>query len=330
MNHECIIPMSVLPESDDEKESIGVDDPELVLECEVVRAEPYLGETAERVYQANEIVNTTEMNEESLSGLPIVSATTLHQPHLCPIVDGSIAAVGCSLSVSTLPEASDNQHTRLPSFVRPEFIFASALLEGTSVDDLGIALQSRPKRGTVLAGFSQDSPFLGSNLQPGDHVVAINNLCCANYSLDRVQDLIGASTTKLSICVHNRNGDPTLVSSSVMKTHPTSKVGIALKRRGDVIRIKLLTENSLFDDTLVTTRQRLVSINGLPCDGGQTAHSASAIIGAASHRVTIVSEIEESCAVTIALYERTAWWRQVAIGAGCAVVEAVNASILQP
>ena len=282
------------------------DDPELVHECKVVPVEPQqYGEISETVY---EVMNTTDMDQESLSGIPVVSAKPLDQPPSYPAV---ITPDVASHSFIERGACEIQETPQSSSFTRPEFIFASALLEeGISVENLGITLQRRRKTGTEIGGLSPDSPFVGSNLRPGDHIIAINNWCCARYTLDRVQELIRASKETLSICVHNKHGDPALVSSSIMKPHPASRVGITLKRRYNVIRIKLMSESSLFGNTLLTQRQRLVSINGVACGRGQTARSASDLIGAASKRVTIVSEIDESCAVTIALYERAKWWHK--------------------
>lgn len=164
-----------------------------------------------------------------------------------------------------------------------------------------------------MARILADSPFFGSGIEPNDHVVAVNGLYCSNFSVERVTAMMmqTSSNNKLSLCVHNRHGDSTRVCSSIIKPQPTCKVGIILRRKGDVIRVKELADDSLFQDSLITARQRCLSINGVPCDQ-LTAHSASQIIGAAKDRVTMISEIEEHHAVILAAHGApVAWWQSL-------------------
>ena len=297
----------------DECDSSSLDD------VEVVPAEPCLYPIAEPVYEIDEVITTPRMAEEKLSRIPLVSATPLCEPlHFVSHVEVATSAE-CNC---TQPNDPCELELDPPIGTRPEFLFASVLLHEpttttttTSLDDLGLVLENRSRGGVRIAGIMQNSPFRGTYIRPGDHIVAVNNLRCSDLSIARIEELFRASRDTLSICVHNAKGDPQLVSSSVMKPHPTSRVGLTLKRRNDVIRIKELGEHSLFCDTLLTPKQRCLWINGIPCEQ-LTAHAASDLIGAAKRRVTIVSQIQASCAVTIARYERVAWWRKVAKSAG--------------
>ena len=303
------------PEHDDDKRNDFLAET-LEEDCEVVVAEPCNTEAIETVYEVTE-VNTIDDGEECSSDVPSAVATPLSSSQFHSIIS-SIAT--SATSNNTVDRRPMEQRTRQANGVRPEFIFASALLKKTSaIDEMGIVLESRAKGGVLVASITPESPFLGSNIQPGDHIIAVNHWLCADYSVDRVQALMQASKKLVSLCVHNPRGNARLVSSSIMKPEPTAKVGIILRRRYDVIRIKEMAEDSLFVDTLMTPRQRCRSINGVSCNQLR-AHTASTIIGLANPRVTIITEPQESCAVTIGAQEPCGgWWQRVASSIGLAV-----------
>ena len=292
----------------------------------VVVARPCASEAIDLIYQVMD-VNTIDVNGECSVEIPSAVATPLHLSEARPVVSSTTSPSTTPSSCAFFLALTD-QRNRVPSAVgvRPEFIFASTLFSGdkdTIMEDIGLVLEPRTKGGVHVAVIRQESPFLGGNIQPGDHVIAINHILCADYSLERVRELIEASVQnkdkKVSICVHNPRGDSSLVSSSIVKPQPDTKVGITLRRRNDVIRIKEMSEHSLFADTLMTPQQRCRSINGVPCDH-MTAHSASALIGYATSRVTIVSEIQECCAVSIGVHEQVGWWQKVALGVASAMI----------
>lgn len=293
-----------------------VEDAPVVETCEVVPVESWLCEQASSDVEVADVL-TIDGTGERLSHLPVASATLVrNEQYTKPSVE-------CVTDAAVEPDAY------LHNGARPEFIFASALLsiKGPCVmEQTGLSLKSRPHGGAFVADLSPDSLFQGSYLRPGDHVVAINNASCAEASLDKVQDLLRSSlsshndndddTRELSICVHNIHGAPSLVSSSIMKPSLDAKVGITLRRRNDVIHVKALADDTLFHDTLLMSKQRCLAVNGVPCDA-LSAHSASALIGATAQRVTIVSEMQPSRAVTIARYDQpVGFWRKVAMTAG--------------
>lgn len=303
-------PRDVKPDINDAMEEV---DCEHFHQCRIISttAGPYISPVP--VYQADDYLVSSESCQENWSGIPVAKAIPVRQ--CCHCHAGSSTLTTETLDDSRDEVCSDNFVVRFPSCARPEFIYASVVInDDLSAElDIGIHLESRPTGGVNVASISRTSPLWGSNIAAGDHIVAVNNLYCSNDDIERVTALITASKKRLSLCVHNRQGDPTLVSSSITKPKPTAKVGITLKRKNGIISVKELTDDSLFQDSLITPRQRCVSINGVPCEQ-LTAHSASELIGAAVDQVIIISEIQEYRAVTIASYGPVAWWRKLAAG----------------
>ena len=321
--------MKQLQQQQEQAVSLFEDDTTHVEACEVVPADSWFSEPIIEHIETAEVLTTHVSEDESLSHLPLVSAILAQDDEQHGIHHPSILSL----------TSHEQQHTVEPdaylhSGSRPEFIYASTLLlnddeETCILEQIGLTFQSRAQGGALIASLSPDSPFQGSYVRPGDHIVAINSIACADASLEKIQELILRSSPptynhhndnkkEVTICVHNSVGAPSLVSSSIMKPNVAAKVGITLRRRNDVIHVKGLAEDSLFGGALLLPKQRCVAVNGVPSDH-LSAHLASDLIGAAACRVTIVSEIQSNSAVTIARYgEHVGFWRKVAMSAGLA------------
>ena len=248
------------------------------------------------------------------SDLPVASATLL-DPFSDLIDDSQVGRPRERLSF----DAADPTVDALLSYSRPEFIFASASIADPE-RKLGIFLKNRRKGGATVVRLAKDSPFLGSNIQPGDHVVAVNNVLCSGVSASRVVQLIN-STSKdgiVSICVHNATGDPYSVSCSVQKPDPSTRVGVALQMRRGAVRISRVDKNGLFGNSLLMPHHRCMMINGISCNHMSSKKAADFIVSLPD-RVTIVSRPQESYAMTIALCQKTKWWNRFASRAGLAI-----------
>ena len=232
----------------------------------------------------------------------------------------------------------------IPIGVRPEFCYAQAWLSNKSSssssrsnNDAGILFRARSTFGVAVAGLTACSPFRYSNILPDDHIIAVNGLSCADADVARVEKLIAASKDSISIVVHNKEGIPTLVSSSVQKPKQSAKVGITLKNRQGVVRFIKVSKDGLFGQGLLMPQHRCRMINGMPCDA-MNARMVGDVIASAADRVTIVSQPPqmslatsnnnmECYAVTIALYEHRKWWKKIAVGAGVAAAAVMVRSI---
>ena len=261
-----------------------------------------------------DFVQYDDDEQGSLSGLPVASAILLDSA-AGPIDDSQGERPRERLSF----DAADPTVDVPLSYSRPEFIFASARVSDPH-RRLGIFLKNRRKGGATIVGLSNDSPFLNCNIQPGDHVVAVNNVLCSGVKASRVVELIN-STCKdgiVSICVHNASGDPLSVSCSVQKSHVTTKVGVALQMKRGAVRISRVDKNGLFGNSLLMPHHRCMMINGISCSH-MTSKKAAEFIVSLPDRVTIISRPQESYAMTIALCQKIKWWNRFAPRAGLAV-----------
>jgi predicted metalloprotease with PDZ domain len=227
-------------------------------------------------------------------------------------------------SLATPTEVKDNAFPSVEAFplsMRAEFLYASAFLPSNG--EAGIRFEERTNFGVAIKDFDDFSPLRGSGIRPGDHVIAINCISCAEIKdLSFIQKLISSSKSTISICVHNKHGNPHLVSSSVQKPTASSKVGITMKTKRGTVYINQVYKDGLFAQSLLMPGHRLFAINGNSCI--MDAEAVAQIIASSNERVTIVSKPqmycrqEESYAVTLALCEHKTWWKNVLFGAGVA------------
>eukprot|EP00977_Amphora_coffeiformis_P023426 scaffold13351_cov200-Amphora_coffeaeformis.AAC.7 len=251
----------------------------------------------------------------SFSDLPVACATLVHTS-ISPIDDPEATGPRERLNFN----AADPTVDALLSYSRPEFIFASACVSDTE-RKLGIFLKNRRKgRGAYVVRLADDSPFLNCNIQPGDHVVAVNNYLCSGVKAKRVVELINTTSKNgtVSICVHNPTGNPYSVSCSVQKSHQTARCGVALQTRRGAVRVSRVDKDGLFGDSLLMPRHRCMMINGISCSH-MSSKTAADFIVSLPDRVTIVTRPEESYAMTIALCQKTKWWNKFSSRAGLAV-----------
>ena len=313
-----------------------------VAECEAIVVEEEEQETFGRGEQENE-----QGQDEKYHHIPSVSAIPLHEAAVCLSPVDSFVSMnqhetnGYHSKQEQEDDLTNSHNTTLVPTMdrdgRPEFIFASIVVPESSVDvdattNFGLVFENSAQNGkeVIVSRVQDDSPFLDTYVEPGDVIVAVNGISCTRINLERVQTLIRASTAKLSLCVRNPRGDPTIVSSSILKPQPTAKIGITLSRCRDTMRIKHLADDSLFADTLLLPCQRCIAINGIPCEC-LSAKTASAIISSSkTRRVTIVSKVQRSRAVTLAVdqWSTDRWWRKVACRRGLITGNA-HAAIVQ-
>lgn len=221
---------------------------------------------SEGLYEAEAV---QDEDEAAFADIPVASATLLDPFFLNPI-DTSISNGRPRLSF----DKADPTVDALMSYSRPQYIFASARFTGCVIKkNLGIQLKTRRRMnglvcGTVVSGISEDSPFYGCNIQPGDHVVSVNNFLCSSVKSGRVLELLRSTKQQddvVSICLYNAKGDPNTVSSSVMKPDRTTKVGVALQMTRGAVRTSRVDKDGLFANSLLMPRHRCMMINGISC-----------------------------------------------------------------
>jgi hypothetical protein len=199
-------------------------------------------------------------------------------------------------------------------YSRPEFIFAKVIKP--SIDSsCGLFLKCIEGR-VVITRISEKGLFSKANLRPGDRVISVNGVSCLTAGSKKVASLIGAAPTFCSIAVHNRHGDPRLVSTSIPKPKPTTKVGVTLKNYRGAIHVGRVGTNGLFAGSLLTPGHRCITINDVNCSLLR-ATDAAQVISNATDIVTIVSEPRQEWAMVLSSCEETRghWWRRSAIAA---------------
>lgn len=253
--------------------------------------------------------------DSSFLDIPVAPAT-LVDTSISPIDDSEATGPRERVSFDTADPTVD----ALLSYSRPEFIWACACVSNIE-PKLGIILKNRRKgRGAYVLRLADDSPFLNCNIQPGDHLVAVNNYLCSGVSAKRVVELINTTSKNgsVSICVHNPTGNPYSVSCSVQKSHRTARCGVALHTRRGAVRVSRVDKDGLFGDSLLMPRHRCMMINGISCSH-MSSKTAADFIVSLPDRVTIVTRPEETYAMTIALCQKTKWWNKFSSRAGLAV-----------
>jgi hypothetical protein len=233
------------------------------------------------------------------------------------IVDwAAAAAAGAagSLETTTVVASCDSS--------RPGIIFANAIKPTV---DSWVGLHFRARDGGVyISRIADDSLFRDCNFMVGDRVVAVNHISCSDAKkatpvvkllhktcmpgTDGSGSQQGSSSSSsssleartVSICVHNQQGDPRTISTSIQKPDRLTPLGIHLvnkRRSGDEtgagssssLKVTRIDANSLFANSLLLPRQRCLYMNGMPCNHW-SAQEAADFIRAVPDRVTIISE----------------------------------------
>jgi hypothetical protein len=227
------------------------------------------------------------------------------------------AGAGSPSNVETTTVVAYNSH-------RPAIIFASAI-KPTPDSFVGLHFRARREGGVYISRIADDSLFCDCNFKVGDLVVAVNNISCMDAKratpvvklLHKISSMptekYGSSSQQqdptsslqartVSICVHNQQGDPRIVSTSIQKPHRLTPVGVYLvntqRRSGDdgggrgssTLTVTRISADSLFAGSLLLPRQRCRYMNGVPCDHWSAQEAVQFIRDVPNNRVTIISE----------------------------------------
>lgn len=200
-------------------------------------------------------------------------------------------------------------------YCRPEFLFAK-VIKPTVESSCGLFLKNCQGGKVVVSRVSETGLFCKSNIMPGDRVISVNGVSCLALKARQVASLIHAAV-HVSIAVHNKEGDPGLVSTSIPKPTPQSKVGFTLKNYRGAIHICRIDTKGLFAGTFLTPGHRCITINDVNCSTLR-ATSAAQVVADASDIVTIVSEPRQEWAMVLSCDAHRTWWNRMAIGSGVA------------
>jgi hypothetical protein len=208
---------------------------------------------------------------------------------------------------------------------RPEFICVR-VTKPTPNSSVGIFL--RQKDGAVRITRTAPDGLLGKSvLQPGDRIVSVNGICCLRSTSKRVVDLIAQANDVLSLVVHDKEGDPSLVMTSILKPTRNALIGVWLKQYRGALKCSRIKPGGLFDfdGSLLSSGHRIMEINGTRCDTVRTEDAAKLIADSPDY-VTVVSRPRDECAMVLSCDSHVRHWRNAAIACSVAagVLSAAN------
>jgi len=171
------------------------------------------------------------------------------------------------------------------SYARPEYIFCK-LIKSKPDAPLGITFRSHQirtrtvdstdeEKGSastccVVSQIARDGPLGDWSLhyvRPGDIVLSVNGNSTAGLDAPQIAALLRESRDSVSLTVHNPQGDPRTVASTVQKPAPHSRIGICLVSNlsGTKLKVGKVHRDSLFADSLLVPGHRCLEINGQTC-----------------------------------------------------------------
>jgi hypothetical protein len=211
---------------------------------------------------------------------------------------------------------------------RPEFIFAKIIKPSISAS-CGLFLKCS-KGAVIISRISEKGLFSKSNVRPGDRVISVNGIFC--LTAHKVAALIHAAPTFVSIVLHNREGDPRLVSTSIPKPTRGTKVGVTLKNYRGAIHAGRVNTAGLFAESLLTSGQRCITINDVNCSLLRATDAAN-VVANAEDIVTIVSEPRQEWAMVLSCgneqqKHKRSWWRRSTIAATTGLAGAITVGVL--
>lgn len=149
---------------------------------------------------------------------------------------------------------------------RAEFLSASVVKE-TADTRLGVQLSQDDNGEIRISKLPEDGILKDSPLRVGDRVVSINSKSCHDIDRDTAIGMLQQTVGYATIVVHNAGGAANLVETMVMKPTEDAKVGIFLRTnaRGS-LEVASVSSEGLFARSLLNGGDRVLSINGVPCE----------------------------------------------------------------
>jgi hypothetical protein len=221
---------------------------------------------------------------------PLIEPSSLHNR----VRLGSASMVECGLA-----------------YTRAKFLFARVLKpEGQTI---GLILKDT-EGGVIISRIHAHGAFAKSNIRAGDHIVSVNGKPCSKVNAEKVARYIAKSSDTVALVVHNKMGDPDMVSTYIQKRSFDEKAGITLRRKRGATYISCLEDKGLFVGTLVTPGQRCMFLNEISCDS-LPLRTAANLIRSTTEHVTLVTRPRcETAMVLSCESDKCAFWKNLALG----------------
>ena len=168
--------------------------------------------------------------------------------------------------------------------------------------DLGIDVyQDEETADMKIARIEAEGVLHESPLRVGDKIVSINSKSCFEMNAQTANNLLRQLVGPVTIVALSGEGaENNLVETMVQKPSVSSKVGIHLRRntRGS-LEVAAIPSDGLLRQSLLNEGDRLLSINGTPCERLE-ASEATRLILSSPKVVVLLTEMQHSTGVVLA------------------------------
>lgn len=181
---------------------------------------------------------------------------------------------------------------------QPAIISVTVLKSTKRSDDIGLCFE-KAEDVIRISRIDPEGLFSDAPLAVGDRILSINNLACEQKDVAYIWRVIRRATRTVTLVVHHPDGDPYLISSTVSKPSPESKVGIGVQIYDGALRISSIDSCGLFADGILDVGDKVVSIGGISCTCMDSAASID-LIRQEERSITIVAWTKEEAGVVVA------------------------------
>jgi S1-C subfamily serine protease len=198
-----------------------------------------------------------------------------------------------------------SSHQRQEGLERPALLSATVYKGSKDENDVGLLLVKTNGRVTI-AGLEPDGMFKAAPFEIDDRVMSVNNKSCDHMDAEGVANLIKNAKNIVTVVVRAPNGRADLVSSTIRKERPESRVlGVSLKKRRRNVVISSIAEDGRFAHTLLNVGDTCLSINGIKITPNINARSSVELIMTSPDFVTLEAKIDREAGVVVAEFEES-------------------------
>jgi len=165
-------------------------------------------------------------------------------------------------------------------------------------DDVGISIEETDD-GLRISSIDPDSLFSDTPVDVGDFVLSVNQSSCEQKDAAYVARLLRRAKQTVTLVVHRLEDDPYLISTTVSKPTPESRVGIGVQIYDGALRVSSIHPGGLFAGSILNVGDKVVSICGVCC-ACMDSTSAIELIRQEKSTITIVTWTEEEAGVVVA------------------------------
>jgi predicted metalloprotease with PDZ domain len=216
-----------------------------------------------------------------------------------PCIQAAMALVDTSDNPPAVVAATSPNRGSALNYGRAEFISAMVWKE-TKHTSMGICFRSYSDGSLRIAAIDPNGLFAESPLCVGDHVVSINQIGCRGkrYRFAK-KNLKALASGAITIVVHNKGGNSSVVESSISKPTLSSPLGIGFRKVNGRLCVSSVKSNGVGGGSLLCSGHKIVSINGVD-SRFLTAKDAAEFLKRVPHVATFVAQVPENSGIVVA------------------------------